>query len=165
MEHSAVVVLTARGPEKILTEGGSQAWRLNRDRAEEAEFLLCVQNRHNGDWGRATEPHGTAYLVGRISEVVPSPERPERWLIKIKDYARVKTGPVWDGWRYPVRYMTLDELGIDPSALNFEEMPEAATKGGESEAKLGDVIATAKQKIARAAGVAPEAVHITVDLA
>lgn len=171
MGVSAVVVLTARGPKRLLDEGGSQAWRLNRYRAEEAEFLVCVQNQHNGAWGGATEPHGTAFLVGHISEIVPSPERPDRWLIKIKDYARVKTKTVWQGWHYPVRYMTLDELGVDPSSLHFEEMPDTENGAGlgateqSSGAKLGDVIAAAKQKIAQAAGVAPEAIHIRVDLA
>jgi hypothetical protein len=157
---NAVVVLTARGPDKILAEGGSQNWRLNEDRARKSEYLVCVQNRHNGNWGSATEPHGTAFLIGRITEIVPSPEEPQRWLIKIGQYAKINVPNVWQSWRFPVRYMSLEELGIDPEKLEFETL-EGATHGPQ---KLGDVIDLAKQQIAAFAGVPVGAVRISVDL-
>ncbi len=160
-KENAIVVLTARGPKKILEEGGSQAWRLNPSHAKRAEFLVCVQNTGNGDWGGASEPHATAFLIGRISEIVPSPERSERWIVKISDYARIEIPNVWKAWRYPVRYMSLSELGIDPAKLKFKPMPKLIT----ASSSLGDVIANAKLTIASVAGVPVEAIRISVDLA
>ncbi len=40
------------------------------------------------EWG-ATEPHRSAFLVGRLSEVVPNPERSERYRLKFSNYALV----------------------------------------------------------------------------
>ena len=161
---NAVVVLTREGPETILSDGGSQAWRLDKNRAGESEFLVCVQNRHNGDWGNATEPHGTAFLIGHITEVVPSPKRLKRWLIKIEDYARINVPNVWQAWRFPVRYMSLEELQTDPTTLEFKPMPEPAIEEAPT-VKLGDVIEGAIQQVAAAAGVPKTAVRISVDLA
>jgi hypothetical protein len=161
---NAILVLTARGPEKILSEGGSQAWKLDADRAGKSEFLVCVQNRHNGDWGDATEPHSTAFLIGRITEIVPSPERPKRWLIKIGEYAKITVPNIWKGWRYPVRYMSLEGLQIDPTTLEFKPMREPAIEEAPAR-KLGDVIEGAIQEVAAAAGVPNSAVRISVDLA
>jgi hypothetical protein len=157
---NAIVVYTSRGPERILSEGGSQAWRLSKDRAEQSEFLVCAQNRHGGEWGNATEPHSTAFLIGRISEIVPSPERPDRWLIKIGEYARISIPNAWQAWRYPVRYTSLEELKIDLTTLTFEPMQEPAI---EEAFTLGDVIEAYKQKIATAAGVPISAVRVSVD--
>jgi hypothetical protein len=122
---SAVAVLTARSPERLLREGGSQAWVLNPVNARKHQFLVAIQNQHNGKWGGASEPHGTAFLIGRISDVVPSTDEDTqegRYLIKISEYARIKVEHKWKG-RNPVRYVTLDELGIDPSQIEFIPMP------------------------------------------
>jgi len=121
---SAVMVMTARGPERIVREGGSQAWVLNPANARKHEFLVTVQNQHNGKWGGATEPHGTAFLIGRISEVVPTTEEGSqgRYSIRISEYAKISIPYGWKG-RNPVRYTTLDELDIDPEQLQFQPMP------------------------------------------
>lgn len=121
---SSIVVMTARGPDRILREGGSQAWVLNPANAKKHEFLVTVQNRHNGAWGGASEPHGTAFLIGRISDVVPTTEEGSegRYLIKISEFARIAIRCDWRG-RNPVRYTTLDELGIDPGDIEFKPMP------------------------------------------
>ena len=170
--NNAVLVLTARGPERLLIEGGSQAWRLNEDRARESEFLVCVQNRHNGEWGGATMPHGTAFLIGRITEIVPSPERPKRWLIKVGEYARIDVPNVWQAWQYPVRYMSLEELEIDPTKLTWETMPDVAETSKPDSSKEAApmngagvkalTMAEAKQGLALTFNVPPEAVEITI---
>jgi len=102
-------------------------------------------------------------MVGRNIEILPSPERPKRWLIKAGEYARINVPDVWKAWQYPVRYMSLEELGIDPTALKFEPM-ETPTIEHTKAPKLGDVIESAKQQIAAAAGVPNAAVRISVDL-
>ena len=124
---SAVLVMTARGPERILREGGSQAWVLNPKNAKKHDYLITVQNRHNGQWGGATEPHGTAFLVGKISDVVPckEPKSQGRYLIQISEYARISVPHKWRGSN-PVRYVDmLEEFGIDPDTLEFQPMPTA----------------------------------------
>lgn len=122
---TAVVVMTARGPDRILQEGGSQAWVFNPKNAGKHDYLITVQNRHNGQWGGATEPHGTAFLIGKISEIVPSPEPKSqgRYLVRIGEYARISVPCKWRGSN-PVRYLDIQkEFGIDPDTLDFVPMP------------------------------------------
>jgi hypothetical protein len=117
MAHTAVVVFTAKNGQRILKDGGSRDWRLNADRARRSEFLVCTQNRHHPDEdsGVLGASHGAAFLIGRITDVVPSQE-PGRWLICIGEYVACDIPNIWGKLghaRYPVRYTTLEELGID----------------------------------------------------
>ena len=67
-DADTIAVFTARSPERIAREGGSQAWVLNPARAKLCSWLVCTQNRHNPDheFSDATEAHGSAFLVGKI---------------------------------------------------------------------------------------------------
>lgn len=121
MAHTAVAIFTARNRREILEDGGSRDWRLDADRARRSEFLVCTQNRHNPDhdFGAPDAPHGAAFLIGRITDVVRSPE-PGRWLIRIREYVACDIPNIWGKLghaRYPVRYTTLEELGIDLGQL------------------------------------------------
>lgn len=147
-KKSVVVVMTARGPERILREGGSQAWVLNPSNAKKHEFLVTVQNRHNGAWGGASEPHGTAFLIGRISDVVPSTEEGSegRYLIRISEYARINVTCGWKG-RNPVRYTTLDELAIELDGIKFLPMPSVKTM----EEEMGEEISAECEPVPSAA--------------
>ena len=131
MPHSALVTFTARNLNWILRDGGSQAWRLDAERARRSEYLICTQNCHNSyGFGDPAAPHGAAFLVGRVSDVVPSPERPDRWLIEIREYAPCNIPGVWKKWRYPVCYTTVEEIGVDLGALAFQAMPPPAREAG-----------------------------------
>jgi hypothetical protein len=122
MAHPAIVVFTARSLEEIVRERASRDWRLDPERARQAEFLVCTQNKHNQGFRTTAAPHGSAFLLGRIAKVVPSWERPERWAITISDYLALNP-PIPGIWgksgnlRYPVWYSTLEELGIDLGRL------------------------------------------------
>ena len=48
----------------------------------------------------------------------------DRWIIQISEFARINYPNLWDHGRNPVRYASLEELGIDPSALKWEPMPQ-----------------------------------------
>ena len=88
---------------------------MNPVNARRFQYCVCVQNRHNGHWGGADQEHHHAFLVGRISAVVPSPERPDRYLVEFSEYAKVDSPDAWPGLRNPVRYGTLEEFGVtDP---------------------------------------------------
>jgi hypothetical protein len=120
MPQSAIVVFTARSLDEILRDGGSRDWRLDADRARGCEYLVCTQNRRNTDFGTPTAPHGAAFLIGRISGVVRSPDDPARWLIEINEYTECVVPNIWGKsghLRYPVWYTTLEDIGIDLSTL------------------------------------------------
>jgi hypothetical protein len=175
MAAKAVVVFTAKTVEQLLALGGSASWKLNRSRVLESEFLVCARNRHT-NWGQpSSEAHCSGFLVGRISGVVPATPEKDRWLIQIREYAHIAVPEIWKGWRYPVRYMTLEELGgIYPSKLVFKPMPEvdekavdldaaaSAEDGGDEDDNPGLTIAEARAGLAKTFGVAPEAIEITI---
>ncbi len=120
MTHAAVVTFTARNFLQILADQGSQAWRLDMERARRSEYLVCTQNARNGAMATPTAQHGHAFLIGRISDVVPAPERPDRWLIRISEYVACDVPNVWGKLghlRYPVWYTTLEDVGIDLDRL------------------------------------------------
>lgn len=169
--EDTVAVFTARSPERIVREGGSQAWVLNPVRAKQCTWLVCTQNRHNADhdFEDASEPHGSAFLVGKISGLRRSVENPneERWLITINEYARINLPKVWGGWRNPVRYTSLADLGIDPVGLSWQPLVapigEPAEPTGEPpSARQGLTIAEAKRGLALTFGVGEDAIEITI---
>ena len=172
-KNSTVSVFTARGIARILSEGGSQAWALDAQRAAGCEYLVCVQNRgFPDDWGQASAPHKDAFLVGKISKVLPSTEDPDvtdRSIIMISAYAEISIPHAWPGNRNPVRYTTLDEMGIDVDALNFKPMPKMdppAKKEPSSTTlatKAGLTLEEAKAGIALRFGITPEQVQITIN--
>jgi hypothetical protein len=137
MPHDAVVTFTARNLQCILDDGGSRDWRLDADRARHCEFLVCTQNRNNAGFGAPTAGHGHAFLIGRISGVVPSSDRPDRWLIKISEYVACDIPNIWGKLghlRYPVWYTTLEDLGINLGALPpFEKLPSRGHASGLSD--------------------------------
>ncbi len=171
-QEDTIVVFTARSPERIIKEGGSQAWVLNPARAKQCAWLVCTQNRHNPNYefSDATEPHGSGFLLGKISAVRTSSEDDsgDRWLIAISEYARISYPGLWDHGRNPVRYASLEELGISLDGVEFEPIParsEAPTPTAphaslSSPAML--TIAEAKKALAATFGIEPDAVEITI---
>jgi len=168
MSDRSAVFFTAKSIETLLSEGGTSAWHLDRNHARQCIFAVCTRNTRRliGDPG--PEAHCSAFLVGKIKDVVPVPGRHRRYLVQFSEYARVDVPDVWKGDRNPVKYATLGELGIDPSTLEWERMPEQnlARKamrpliGPNSGTRL--TMADAKKGLALAFGVSPEAVEITI---
>lgn len=170
-EKDTIVVLTARSPERIIAEGGSQAWVLNPVRAKQCKWLVCTQNRHHPDhkFSDATEPHGAAFLVGRISDIAQSPDEGDgnRWIVQISEFARVNMPDVWGTRRNPVRYASLAELGIEPQGLEFEAIPAEsplvfAHSADAAWPPATLTIADAKKALAASFGVTPDAVEIII---
>lgn len=179
MADQCVAVFTARSPLRILREGGSQAWALDANRARKATYLVCIQNQHNPDrdFSDASEAHGTAFLVGKISDVIPAPEDPDcgRWQICIDEYAPIKVAGAWKGWRNPVRYTTLKELGIEADLLTFRPatdaddlQPPEVQSSSAANASQGNghitplSMAAAKPALAAFYGVTPDAIEIVI---
>jgi hypothetical protein len=152
MAHTAVVTFTTENVQTILSQGGSQAWHLDADRARRSEYLVCVQNRRHAEFREPGAAHRAAFLLGRISDVVPSPKRPDRWFIVISEFMELAIPDAWNQ-RYPVQYTMLEDLGIDPGNLPpFRPvLPPAAAKGfGEPSSAL--VVAPRHRQPASLAG-------------
>lgn len=174
-QEDTIVVFTARSPERIVREGGSQSWVLNPVRAKKCQWLVCTQNRHNPDYEffpDATEPHGAGFLIGKVSDIRPSKEGAgDRWLIAISEFARVNIPDLWDHGRNPVRYTSLKALGIDPNTLKWEPVQQVPKDEADTPTPFspsapgsapGLTIAEAKKALAATFGVSPEAVEITI---
>ena len=170
--EDTVVVFTARSPERVVREGGSQAWVLNPTRAKGCTWLVCTQNRHNADheFSDATEPHGAGFLLGRISAIRNSQADgdEDRWIIAISECARIDKPDLWDHGRNPVRYTSLAALGIDPAKVEWQKMPQAeaqpdqATKASSGVSPALLTIAEAKKQLAATFGIKPDAIEITI---
>jgi hypothetical protein len=139
MARAVVVVFTGRPVDEILDPGarGSGDWRLDPARAREAEFLICTRNRHSPDFPPTPEPHRAAFLIGRVTDIVRSRDRPDRWLIRFDEFVQHIIPDIWGKsghLRYPIWYTTLEELGIDLNALPpFVRLPPADRASGLSE--------------------------------
>ncbi|MBH0775756.1 hypothetical protein [Nocardia bovistercoris] len=158
--ENAVVVFTGKSFEKILREGGSQAWKLDPSRAKKCEWLVCTQNAHNyEDYADGVAPHRSAFLIGRISRVSPAtdPGVEDRWLVEIGEYAPLAQPEVWGGDRNPVRYTTLDALGIDLEGVKFQKLERETTS-----AAAGLTIAQAKAGLAATYGVSVDSIEIVI---
>jgi hypothetical protein len=137
---------------------------------------VCTRNAH-ADWVEGTENHRSAFLVGKVRDVVPCQPTPEnketakdRYLIRFSEFAHVNIPNTWKGDRNPIKYATIRDLGIDPSTLTWEAMPEPVNPPepvGQpaSPGNLGTqplTMAEAKRGLALTFNVAPEAIEITI---
>ena len=55
-ETSAIVVFTAKSVSRLLREGGTSSWRLDRNNARNCTFAVCTRNA-NADWVEGDEEH------------------------------------------------------------------------------------------------------------
>lgn len=172
-----IALFTAKSTDRITREGGTSSWRLDPGNARRCTYAVCVRNAHSG-WGDGKEQHHAAFIVGKIAAVVPTEPTPEnnespkdRYLIRFSEFARIDVPEAWPkGYRNPVRYSSLQDLGIDPATLKWETMPEPteAPSGEEEEPPVTAVrgepltIAQAKQGLALTFGVPMESVEITI---
>jgi hypothetical protein len=163
----AAVVFTRKSRERILSEGGTSSWRLDSNHARRCAFAVCTRNA-NAREAEGLEAHQSAFLVGKVKDVVPVSNRPGRYRIQFSEYAVLNVPNVWKGDRNPVKYASMQDLGIDPSSLKWEPMPEP-TEPQEPAPKVNAsvntgplTIAEAKKGLSLTLGVPPEAIEITI---
>lgn len=130
----SLVVFTNRGLDRLLEEGGSQAWKLDPGRVRKLTYILCVQNRNDGDWGRPTHDQGEGFLIGRISGVEVSTEYLEdtRYIVKFDEYAEISVPKLWEqlgGLRNPVHYIDNLEKYLDVTELKWAPVNANADGG------------------------------------
>ncbi|MDG3015823.1 hypothetical protein [Speluncibacter jeojiensis] len=163
--EDTVVVFTAKSPATILREGGSQAWKLDPTRAKKCTWLVCTQNAHNvEDYADGNEPHGSAFLIGRISRISPATEVgvEGRWKVEFSEYARIASPNVWGGDRNPVRYTSLDALGLDLDGVDFQKVDRDSAVKPTPAVSAGLTIAQAKAGLAATYGVSVDAIEIVI---
>jgi hypothetical protein len=139
MTDKTIVVFTYRSHSMMLQEGGSQAWALKPASARRCKYIVCTRNRYFAGAGpdeqaAATEEHGAAFLVGKVTAVEPAPDREDRYIIRFDQYA-VLPHPqqvVWPGHQNPIWYVEdVRELRIDPDKLNWQPRSTGAIRAPE----------------------------------
>jgi len=173
MVDGALVVFTAKTVEQILGFGGTRSWVLNPSRMGHIRYVVCTRNadrKYDTECGPRTEPHRSAFLVGKISGIrkVDRHNGRDRYLIEFSEYALLDPIPEFRGHeRNPVTYSDADALrikGLDVDKLEFQPMPQrdSAPLPLPQEATKGLSIAQAKEGLATFFGVRPENVQITI---
>ncbi len=159
MAEKVLQVLTYKSIGTILATGGTQSWTLDRTRAKGCKYVVCCRNANTRE-AEGKEAHGSAFMVGKLSDVVPSTDNDGRWLVLFSKYAVVNVADQWEG-RNPVRFYTTDDYDdIDFPNLDWEPMPSLGHVT--SPATKGMTIAEAKAGLAETFGVDPSAIEITI---
>jgi len=155
-----ISVLTYKSVETILADGGTQSWALDRMRAARCDYVVICRNANNPAV-EGPEEHGSAFLVGKVKDVVPAVDE-GRWKILISEYARVDWKEEWSG-RNPVAYWkdtdyTDDDGQVrDFKALSFQPLEKLTVPE-----RQGLTIADAKAGLAATFAVPLESIEITI---
>jgi hypothetical protein len=168
MESNIMMVFTRESMEEILRQGGSKSWKLNKNRAQMYSYLICTRNNPGRKEG--VEPHGQAFLIAKIKNLVPSPDPkyPGRQMITFDQYAEIKMDNVWEGNQNPVLYDV--RLNLDVSELEFSENiveipeynPPQSYESFDRNTSQGLSIDEAKQGLAKTFSVDTDAIEITI---
>jgi hypothetical protein len=147
--HKAIQTFTGHSFETIESRGGDYAWVLDQNKARTYEYLVCCSSVGTN--------RGNAFLVGKISGVEfdhVGDTGKNRYAICVSEIAAVDIPDLWPGNQNPVRYTTLEELGIDPSKLSFQKVGTTQSNGL--------TIAEAKAGLAKTFGVSEDNIEILI---
>lgn len=126
---SGFVVFTGRSTGTLLAEGGSGCWTASAKRVDATDYVLCTWNSRSIIGEDEGVPHGTAFLVGRISgvarcdrEPIPGRARLDGVVARFDRYAAIHVPGVWPGLRSPFIYTDDVEalLGIKLADLEWK---------------------------------------------
>ena len=97
------------------------------------DYVICTRNRrHTNPNAEGPEEHGSAFLIGKVLDVVPSTD-PEwiaeakrggkrRYLIRMAEAATIDLPKFWQWGHWPTHYDELDKLGIDLTSIDFKPL-------------------------------------------
>jgi hypothetical protein len=168
-----LMVFSGKSLNTMAKEGGCGHWVVDKDRARRCGYVVAVRNQH-APWSEYDVPHGVAWLLATIRDVVDSPEA-GRSLVKLGRYAIVDKPMPW-GSRNPVGYTRLADLGINAETLEWKDFQESAagqaaptpaqpksTPAGNAAGSVQPLtFEQAKQGLAAAMGIRPEQIEITI---
>lgn len=130
--YDTIATLTFKQVEHILILGGCPSWLIDPTKAAECKYLICTRNQNlQSTRGLVigTEPHGSAFLIGKISDVLPTNERSiprieqyediflGRSNIHISEYALIDIPQLYPGNRQGFAYMSMADIDLDPDSL------------------------------------------------
>ena len=142
-----LTVLTFKSVRHIVRDGGTQSWVISPHRASRCRYVVCVRHQQGPYKAEGNEPHKHAFLVGRVSGVVPSSETGDRFRVEMSEYAVVDGPQIPLNSASPTQYFpSLDNIGIDEASLQWtpiSEMPSeyagaAAALSAEDDHEDGD---------------------------
>lgn len=169
-----VVVFTNRGLGRLIEERGSKAWKLDPDRVLKLTYIVCVQNRNDGDWGQPSAEQGEGFLIGKINgvEAITDEKGNTRYIVRFDEYAEISIRNFWEklgGLRNPVRYIEKLEEHVDLSTLVWKSVDkdgEPRVAAPVSSQRRGEDIALdmagAKQALSQFYKVPVSAIEITI---
>jgi hypothetical protein len=117
--ESVIKVFTGKSLETMLSEGGIGPWKLDQDRASACLYVVAVRNMNGAGDDKGVD-HRTAFMIGKISEIL---ESGDRHVIAFGEYATLAIPNAWEGSRNPVAYTNLEKLKIDPTTLEWRKRP------------------------------------------
>jgi len=147
--NSALQTFTENSLDDIRNRGGDYDWALNPDRAKKCKYLVCCSSQGANQ--------RTSFLVGKISGTeftYAGKNGKKRYLVTISEYASIDIPDSWSGQQNPVRYTSLEDLGIDLNSLKFEKIskPESTSF----------TIAQAKAGLAKNYGISEDNIEIMI---
>ena len=147
--NTALQTFTENSLEDILDRGGDYDWVLDQDRAKKCQYLVCCSSQGAN--------RKSSFLVGKISGVDFTYTREsskDSYLVRISEYAEINIPDSWPGNQNPVRYTSLEDLGIDPARLIFEKVSKPVS--------ASFTMAQAKAGLAKHYGVSENNIEITI---
>lgn len=127
----SIHVFTHRSVEFLTKLGGSTSWILDPIRAQNCEYIICSRNNNNGLAESDGIDHKSAFLIGRVSNVVPSlniPRDENRFMVEFSEFSLITLDNFWQGERNPIVYLDtwslLTDGYLDFSTLNWQKVPE-----------------------------------------
>lgn len=164
----AFKILTEVPAHQIIRNGGTGNWSASAQKVRQYPYVVCV--RHGNRPASPNDvPHRAAFLIGRISDAIPTGEvdgkGSPRVFIRFDAYAEINVSDFWGDSQNPVGYVDdLEEAGIEVDSLNFIPVDEThfVNSIDKLEKEPGLSFAEAKQGIARRYGVDPQSVEIIV---
>ncbi len=145
----AIQTFTHNSFDAIVDRGADYRWVIDQNKAKTYEYLVCCSS--------VGANRGSGFLVGKISGVEfdqVGDKGNKRYAICISEVASVDIPDLWPGNQNPVRYTTLEELGIDPSKLSFQKV--STTQSNTL------TIAQAKAGLAKNYGVSEDNIEILI---
>jgi hypothetical protein len=120
-----LTVLTYKSASRIVGDGGTQSWVISPRRVRRCSYVVCVRHQQGPYKAEGDEPHKHAFLVGKVSGVVPSSEMKDRFRIEIDEYAIIGGPQVPLKSASPTQYFpSLSSVGIDEAALDWKPISD-----------------------------------------
>lgn len=139
-KRAVIIVFTAKTISRLIREGGTSSWVLDPIRAAKCKYAICTRNAEakpdsENEWGIGPEKHRSAFLIGRVKDVILSPGYKDRHLVRFSKFALLDIPDLWKKYegkvkrppRSSIRYTYLEDTGINPKDLKWKKMPRPYT--------------------------------------